>query len=268
VTTNFSSNEVMVFRLDSDGSIAEVAARIAPSTAGLAPPPPPGTHLPQTPEVCRTPARTIADNCRTKPHIALLSPKEGWLIVAEIATDALAIYRMDQRTGQIELAHMARGQDGGGPRHLAFSIDGRFLYSSDEHGSAVSTWHWNEARGEARHLQTVSTLPVGYSGPNTTSHIALHSGGRALWVANRGSETIACFRIDPRSGMLTAAGHAPTGGRDCWCFDLDATGLWLIAGNVSGDFLQAYRVNPATAALAPEGRRLAASFPTCIRLWP
>jgi hypothetical protein len=40
-----------------------------------------------------------------------------------------------------------------------------------------------------------------------------------------------------------------------------------VAGNVTGDFLRTYRVNPRTAALVPVGSDLPASFPTCVRLW-
>lgn len=267
VTTNFSSNEVMAYRLGRDGSLLEPTARIAPSGSGAAAPPPPGTALPPMAEACHTTGRSISDNCRTKPHIALFSPRERWVVVAEIATDAIAVYRFDAISGAMTLHQVAGGQPGGGPRHLAFSPDGRFLFSSDEHGSAVSAWAWDEARGQVRHLQHLSTLPAGYSGPNTTAHIAIHPSGRALWVSNRGSQTIAAFRVDPASGRLTAAGHAPTGGRDVWCFGLDRSGQWLVAGNVSGDFLTAYRIDPASARLVPVGPRLSASFPTCIAFW-
>ncbi len=266
VTTNFASDEVTAFRLEPGGALAEMTARLPSSNAAKSAPPPPGTPLPPLPTACRTAARRLEDGCRTKPHIALFSPSERWVVVAEIATDALAVYRFDPATGALSLHSVAQGQAGGGPRHLAFSPDGRFLYSSDEHGSQVSAWVWNEARGSAALLQTLSTLPAGYTGRNTTAHIALHPSGRALWVSNRGHPSLAGFAVDQRSGRMRAAGHTATGSRDCWCFDIDATGKWLVAALLTADALAVYRVDARTPALEPTGQRVPVPFPTCLRL--
>lgn len=267
ISTNFSSNEVTVFEIFRDGSLGEPTARIVTSSSDAAPPPPPGSPLPPMAAVCHTTARTALDDCRTKPHIALLSHSERWLVVAEIATDAIAVYRFNSRTGTLELHHLANGQAGGGPRHLVWSPDGRFLYSSDEHGATVSLWSWDETTGKALHIEALTTIPAGHIGQVTTAHIAIHPSGRSLWVSNRGSETIACFRVDPRSGRLAAAGHAPTGGLHCWCFDLDRTGRWLVAGNISNDLLLSYQVDAVSARLSPSQSTLSASFPTCVRIW-
>jgi 6-phosphogluconolactonase len=267
VTANFASYEVMAYRLGRDGRLLAPSARLVSASPG-APPPPPGTPLPPLPEICGTIARKPGDECRTKPHIALFSPSECWVVVAEIATDAISVYRFDARRGMLSYHSIAHGQDGGGPRHLVWSPDGRFLYSSDEHGVQVSAWRWNEAAGSAVRVQTLTTLPPEHKGRATNAHIAIHPSGRALWVSNRGSPTIACFRIDSSTGILTAAGHADTGGRDCWCFDLDATGKWLIAGNITGDFLGVYAVDPVSASLTMTAQRQPAPFPTCIRMAP
>lgn len=266
VTTNFSSNEVVAIRLGRDGRLGEIASRIISASQPSGPPPPPGTPLPPLPAACSTLQRTADDQCRTKPHIALFSPRENWVVVAEIATDLISTYRFDRKSGALTLHDVAHGQEGGGPRHLVWSPDGRFLYSSDEHGSQASAWSWDERTGKAQLRQTLSTLPADFKARNTTAHIAIHPSGRSLWVSNRGHPSIACFRIDQTTGLMTAAGHAPSGGRDCWCFDIDATGRWLIAGNVTGDFLAIYAIDPVSAALTMQPERIPAPFPTCVRM--
>jgi 6-phosphogluconolactonase len=218
------------------------------------------------PQACRTTARDLAMGCRTKPHIALFSPSEKWVLAAEIATDAVAIYRFDAKTGSLALHSLAPGQQGGGPRHLAWGRDGRFLYSSDEHGSQVSVWRWDDRTGKAIRLQSLSTLPAGFAGRNTTAHIAVHPGGSALWVSNRGHPSIAGFIIDPMTGLLTAAGHTPTGSKDCWCFDIDRSGQWLLAALMTSDEVAVYRIDSRSAALERTPQRIIAPFPTCLRM--
>ena len=54
-------------------------------------------------------------------------------------------------------------------------------------------------------------------------------------------------------------------GRDCWCFDIDPTGRWLVAGAVTNDQLLTYAVDPGSAALKLRGEPVPAPFPTCVR---
>lgn len=266
VTTNFSSDEVVAFRLGPDGALLDRTARLPTSLAPQSAPPPPGTPIPPLPAVCHSVQRDLTSGCRTKPHIAVFSPAESWVLVAEIATDSIAVYRFDAATGALTLHALAAALKGSGPRHLAWAPDGRFVYSSDEHGSSVTAWRWDEATGTATRQQTLSTVPVGYAGRNTTAHISVHPGGTALWVSNRGHPSLAGFRIDPRSGSLTPTGHANTGSRDCWCFDFDRSGRWLLAALMSTDTLAVFRVDPAHATLERSPQRISAPFPTCLRM--
>ena len=85
---------------------------------------------------------------------------------------------------------------------------------------------------------------------NTCSQIYLTPSGRFLYVGNRGHNSIAGFAVDPATGRLTPAGHAPTEAVPT-AFGLDSTGTFLFAAGTATGRLASYRVDGETGALSP-----------------
>jgi 6-phosphogluconolactonase len=84
---------------------------------------------------------------------------------------------------------------------------------------------------------------------NTCSQIYLTPSGRFLYVGNRGHNSIAGFAVDPATGRLTQAGHAPTEAVPT-AFGLDSTGTFLFSAGTATGRLASYRVNGETGALS------------------
>ena len=80
-------------------------------------------------------------------------------------------------------------------------------------------------------LQSLSTLPEeGFDDVNSTATVRVHPSGKAVYVSNRGHDSIAAFITDPSTGLLTPAGHSPT--KECpRAFGLDPDGDFLYAGS-------------------------------------
>jgi len=76
-------------------------------------------------------------------------------------------------------------------------------------------------------LQTLSTLPDGYSELSIAADIHVHPSGRFVYASNRGHDSIAIFNVSQATGLLTPAGHQPTRGRTPRNFTLDPTGRFL-----------------------------------------
>ncbi len=88
---------------------------------------------------------------------------------------------------------------GTGPRHVAFSGDGNFMYVLGELDSSVTVFA-NDANEKFRSVQRISALPSGFSGKNDAAEIAIHPNGRFLYTSNRGDDSIALFSIEKGTG--------------------------------------------------------------------
>ena len=87
-----------------------------------------------------------------------------------------------------------------GPRHFAFAPDGKFAYAVCEMGSSVVAFSYHRETGALTPIQTISTLPAGYSGENASAEIQIDKSGRFLYASNRGQNTITEFQIDKSHG--------------------------------------------------------------------
>ena len=98
-----------------------------------------------------------------------------------------------------------------------------------------------------------STIPDGRAGRNTTAEIAASPCGRFLYVSNRGQDSVVLFKVTPGTGLLTYAGHTPTGGRRLRFFTLDPKAERLFAANQDSGDIAGFRIDSATEALSPMG---------------
>jgi 6-phosphogluconolactonase len=201
------------------------------------------------------------------PHATTLSPDNRFVLVADLGLDRIFSYRVDPaRRGLVATRNPPRANvaPGSGPRHLAFRPDGRYVYAVNELLSTVSAFRYHASAGILQELQTISTLPLGYSGENSAAEIGLDAEGRFLYVSNRGHDSIAIFQIDEAKGTLMAAGHAATLGRTPRNFAIDPTGGYLLAANQDSETVVLFRIDPKSGGLTPTGTTLRVPFPVCI----
>jgi 6-phosphogluconolactonase len=199
-------------------------------------------------------------------HAVLLSGDNRFAFVADLGLDQVFSYRLDPSKARFvpndpPFTKVAAGR---GPRHLAFRLDYRFLYANNEINSTVTTFAYDPAAGGLNEVQTVSTLPAGFSGTNSTAEIQTDAAGRFLYVSNRGHDSIAVFAIDPPTGRLTAVEHVSTQGRTPRNFSLDPTGRYLFAANENSGTVVLFRVEANSGRLSPAGRVLEVPSPSCI----
>ena len=176
----------------------------------------------------------------------------------------IAQFRFDAATGRLSPNTPFKLDPPGpiGPRHYCFHPTLDLAYFSDEQGCSVTAYRVDRASGTLSAVETIPSLPAGVTVRNTCSQIYLTPSGRFLYVGNRGHNSIAGFAVDPATGRLTPAGHAPTEAVPT-AFGLDSTGTFLFAAGTASGRLASYRVDGETGALTPldiytVGRRPAA----------
>ena len=177
------------------------------------------------------------------PHIA-----QG----AHTGVNAIFQFRFDALTGRLAPCEPDRADPGApdGPRHLCFHPNLDVAYASNEQGCSVTAYHFHRADGDLTPLQTVSTLPDGYDGPNSCSQIQITPDGQFLYAPNRGHNSIAGFAVDPDGGGLTPIGHTPTEAIPR-AFSLDPSGQFLYAAGLESARLASYVVNQHNGDLEP-----------------
>ena len=198
-------------------------------------------------------------------HMVVLSPDNRFLLVADLGGDRVFVYRFDERSGKLTLNDPPGGilPPGSGPRHIAFSRDGKLLYVLSELKDTVTTFRWDASKGALASTDTLSALPAGYNGPKSGAEIAVHPTGKFLYSSNRGHDSIAMYAI-AADGKLTAQGHQPTRGKTPRNFAIDPTGKFLLAANQDSSNIAVFRIDEKTGKLTPVGDPVAVPSPVAI----
>ena len=148
-------------------------------------------------------------------HSINLDSANRFAFAADLGLDKVLIYRFDPQRGTLA-AHTtpsASVAPGAGPRHFAFHPLGQTAYVINELASTITAFRYDARRGVLVELHTLSTLPEGFEGNNSTAEVQVHYTGKFVYGSNRGHDSIAVFAVDPKTGKLTAHGHHASGGK-------------------------------------------------------
>ena len=202
------------------------------------------------------------------PHSIVPDPAGRYVLVPDCGLDRVYVYRLDTTRGAL-VEHdvpWAELLPASGPRHLAFHPDGAYLYCINERGSSVTALAYDAERGILREIQTLSTLPQGFTGKNACADIHLDPSGRYLYGSNRGHNSIAIFAVEAETGEMRPVGHVPTGGRTPRNFAVDPTGRYLFAANQDTDTVVTFAIDPVTGTLTPAGPVASIPTPVCLHI--
>jgi 6-phosphogluconolactonase len=213
------------------------------------------------------------------PHSHWIEPSiDGRSVyVADLGLDRVLWYSFDATKGTLapgpvpgSFSHKlldlsAKLAPGTGPRHVVFSPKGGEMYVLGEIQSTVTAIHLIGLDDYVpTAFQTISALPVGFSGHNDAAEIALHPSGKWLFASNRGHDSIAVFSVDPATGKLERAGDYSTGGKEPRHFAIDPTGQFLLAENQNSNSIVVFRINPETGALSQISITEGVPSPVCL----
>jgi len=145
------------------------------------------------------------------PHSATISPDGRFVIACDRGLDRIFTYAFDPAQAKLSPADppFVPTEPGSGPRHFAFSHDGRHAYAINELGNTVVAFAYNSATGGLMPFQTLTTLPPDFAGPSIAAEIRVHPNGRFLYGSNRGHDSVAVFSIEPCPGKLSPVEIVP-----------------------------------------------------------
>jgi 6-phosphogluconolactonase len=200
-------------------------------------------------------------------HFTLPDLSGRFVYIAAMGGDVVLCHGFDPATGRLTDRALSetRTKPGAGPRHLAISADGMFLYVVNEHHGTVGVYARDGQTGALTQVQTVSILPEDMAGgiavepanpvarhPPGASDVHLSLDGRFLYASDRATTTLAALRVDARSGRLTSVMSIdsevlPRG------FIVDPSGKFLLCAGLLAGTIGSYAMDGETGALRRVG---------------
>jgi 6-phosphogluconolactonase len=179
-------------------------------------------------------------------HSILTDPSNRYAFVPHVApTDSIHQFRFDASSGSLRSGRVPRiaTTPGRGPRHLAFHPSGKVVYANEEQSSSVGAYGLDPSSGGLTPLQSLSTLPHGgFRGKNSTGSVRVHPEGKAVYVSNRGHNSIAAFAVDDGTGLLSPLGWVPSQPIPR-PLGITSDGRFFFAGSDESDRLTSYRID-------------------------
>ena len=209
-----------------------------------------------------------------KPHAHWVgfSPDQRFALVPDLGLDGIVIYRVNLDALTIEKHGFAASEPGGGPRHMRFSPDGKFIYLLNELSLSVTTYAWDAAAGTAKLLATVPALSEETKAKeafNSAAEILVHANGRFVYSSNRGHDSVTVYRADPATAALRVVQVQPVRGAFPRNIALSPEGGWLLAAGQDSNTVAVHKVNPETGELTYQTRGVInVPTPICILFLP
>ena len=184
---------------------------------------------------------------------AIIADKANHVLSPSLGADAVNQFRFDAKTGTLTPNDPpnAKVKEKAGPRHFRYSKDEKFVYLLNELNATIIVFAYDARKGLlTRELQTISALPK--EGPAEkvwAADIHLTPDGKYLYATERGTSTIQQYKVDTKTGLLTANGSVPTE-KQPRAFEIDPTGKYLYAVGELSDGMTSYAIDAKTGTLA------------------
>ncbi len=203
-------------------------------------------------------------------HFITMDKPNRHALACDLGLDEILVYHLDAKKALLTPNDPPYGtvEPGAGPRHLAFHPNGRFVYVINELASTLTTFTYDSKQGRLEKIETVPTLPKGFSGNNSTAEVQMHPSGKFIYGSNRGHNSIAVFSIDQKSGRVQLVQHESTRGKTPRGFDVDPSGRFLVAANQDSNSLSLFAIDQASGRLSPIGEPIPAPMPVCVVFMP
>ena len=245
VAANYSTGSVASLRVRKDGSLDKASSFIQHRGFSVDPARQQGPHA----------------------HCIVVSPDNRFVYSADLGLDQVLSYRLEAATAKLSPNQQpfAKTSPGAGPRHLTFHPNGQWVYVINELNNSVTMFDYDSGPGTLTERQTISTLPDGFDGTSYCADLKITPNGRFLYGTNRGHDSIAAYRIGD-GGRLTLLQIEPSRGKGPQNLAVTPGGELLLCGNMPGNNVAVFRIDPRTGDLTPVGPPVSMPGPSCIMI--
>lgn len=241
ITANYTGGSVAVFGKNKNGSLTELKQLITHSGKGINPSRQEKSHV----------------------HSVQFSPDHKLVLATDLGTDKLYVYQYDSKAAKpLALKDSISVKAGSGPRHFAFSKNGKKMYLLQELDGTLSVFGYK--KGKLELVQETSVVEEGFTQPFTAADIHISPDEKFLYATNRKeANTISCFKI-LKDGKLELASRISTLGDGPRNFAIDPTGNFLLVGHQYTNNVVVFKRNIETGALTDTEKRIGLCSPVCL----
>jgi 6-phosphogluconolactonase len=186
-------------------------------------------------------------------HSILLDKANKHVLSPSLGADVVNQFVFDAKAGDLKPNDppSTKSADKSGPRHFRFSKNEKFVYVLHELNATLAVFDYDAKKGLlTKQLQVISALPKeGPADKVWAADVHLTPDGKYLYATERGTSTIQQYKVDAKTGMLTANGSVPTE-KQPRAFEIDPTGKYLYAVGELSDGMSSYAIDTKTGGLS------------------
>lgn len=240
ITANYTGGSISVFGIKADGSLSDIKQNVQHTGSG--------------------PDRRQAS---AHVHQVLFSPDKKYVIANDLGEDKTYIYHYDANSAQpLKFKTSVKTNAGSGPRHLAFSPNGKFAYLAHEFNGKISAFSYKD--GNLALLQEAETVAKDFKGNIDAADIHISADGKFLYESNRGdANTISVFAIQ-KNGTLKFIETVSTLGKGPRNFCINPSGNFLLVAHQYTNDVVVFNRNAKTGKLTDSKKRIAVGTPVCL----
>lgn len=208
-------------------------------------------------------------NTDKKAHCVKFHPSKNYFYVPHTGEfNKINQFIFDEKSGNFSFAEIKStpAPENNGPRHLWFSNDSNFIYSSNEQGSSIGAWRCDSKNGSLEHLNSISSIEdKSFEGKNSCADIELSPNGKFAYVSNRGHNSIAIYKINQKSGGLEFVKNEMTLTIPR-SFNISDDGNWFVVAGQRDNKLRLYKINQNSGILKVVNTFSTGNFPSWVEV--
>ena len=187
---------------------------------------------------------------RAHAHSIYSSPDNQFVYAADLGTDKVMIYKLDQKSGKLTPSGEAKVPAGSGARHMAFSAKGDQLYVLNELTITVSKFTRDKESGALK-LETTKPVMADIGENMSCSEIQLSADGKFIYAAcrdldNKKRDVISVLSVSD----LSIIQEQPTGAWIPRHFGISPSGKWFLIAGMRDNKVVVHSRDPNTGKLS------------------
>lgn len=239
---NYSSGTITVFARSADGSLGNVK------------------------QVIQHTGKSIDPKRQTSAHAHMIqfTPDKKYLIANDLGEDQIYSYQYNPSSADqvLTVKTVIKTNAGSGPRHLAFSPNGKFAYLAHEFNGSITAFAY--ANGSLTKIQEIGTTAKDFAGRIDGADIHVSADGKFLYETNRGDANSISTLAISANGQLKLVEKVSTLGKGPRNFSIDPSGNFLLVAHQYTNDVVIFKRNPSTGQLKDSGKRINVGVPVCL----